>query len=61
MQGLNFMVLRFHNPRPQVHRQNLRCWLYAQQLKQAQENYQTYTAWASHLIFNDWVIVNVLP
>ena len=43
MQGLNFMVLRFHNPRPQVHRQNLRCWLYAQQLKQAQENYQTYT------------------
>ena len=35
-------MLHFHNPRPQAHRQNLRCWLYAQQLKQAQDNYQTY-------------------
>ena len=25
-----------------LHHQNLRCWLYAQQLKQAQDNYQTY-------------------
>ena len=33
----------FYNPPPQVHRQNLRSWLYAQQLKQAQDNHQTYT------------------
>ena len=36
-------MLHFHNPRPQAHRQNLRRWLYAQQLIQAQDNYQTYT------------------
>ena len=36
-------MIRFHKPRPQIHRQNLRCWLHAQQLKQAQINYQTYT------------------
>ena len=36
-------MFRFHNPRPQVHRQNLRCWLYAQRLKQAQDNHQMYT------------------
>ena len=40
--GILFM-LHFHNPHPQVHRQNLRCWLYAKQLKQAQDNHQTYT------------------
>ena len=39
----NFMVLRFHNPHPQPHRPNLRCLLYVQQLKQAQDNHQTYT------------------
>ena len=33
-------MLPFHNPRSQVHRQNLRCWLYAQQLKQVQDNHQ---------------------
>ena len=32
------MVLRFHDLHPQFHRQNLRCWLYMQQLKQAQDN-----------------------
>ena len=37
------MAPRFHNPRPQVRHQNLRCWLYAQQLKQAQDNYQMQT------------------
>ena len=36
-------MLHLHNPRPQDHHQNLRCWLYAQQLKQVQDNYQTYT------------------
>ena len=36
-------MLHFHNPYPQVHHQNLRCWLYAQQLRQAQDNHQTYT------------------
>ena len=40
--GILFM-LHFHNPHPQVQRQNLRCWLYAKQLKQAQDNHQTYT------------------
>ena len=39
-------MIDFHNPRPQVHRQNvvgyMLCWLYAQQLKLVQENYQTY-------------------
>ena len=40
--GSDFM-LHFHNPRPQVHRENLRCWLHAQQLKKAQENCQKYT------------------
>ena len=33
----------FHNPNFQVHGQDLSYWLYVQQLKQAQENYQTYT------------------
>ena len=35
----------FHNPHFHglVHHQNLHCWLYAQQLKQAQYNYQVYT------------------
>ena len=42
-QGSNFMVLRFHNHHSQTHHQNLSCWLYAQQLIQAPDNYQTYT------------------
>ena len=37
------MALRFHNSHPQSHRQNVRCLLYVRQLKQAQDNYQTYT------------------
>ena len=37
------MILYFHTPRPQVHRQNLRYWLYKQQLKQGQDNHQMYT------------------
>ena len=39
------MVLRLHNPhfRGLIHRQNLCCWLYVQQLKQAQDNHQTHT------------------
>ena len=37
------MDLRLHNPRPQAHHQDLDSWLYVQQLKQAQDNYQTYT------------------
>ena len=34
-----------HNPHPNglVHRQNLSCWLYAQQLIQALDIYQMYT------------------
>ena len=36
------MVLRFYDPHPQVHGQNRRCWLYAHQLKQTQDNHQTY-------------------
>ena len=32
-----------YNPHLQVHRQDLSCSLYAQPLKQAQENYQKYT------------------
>ena len=44
-QELNVMALCFHNPRFHglLHRQNLGCWLYAQQLIQAPNNYQTYT------------------
>ena len=36
-------MLHFHNPHPQAHQQNLRRWLYAQQLIEEQDNYQTYT------------------
>ena len=42
-QGSNFMVLCFHNPHAQIHRQGLSCSLYAQPQGQAQENYQRYT------------------
>ena len=41
--GSHFMAIRFHNSHPQSHRQNVRCLLYVRQLKQAQDNYQTYT------------------
>ena len=41
-QGRQFLN-DFHNPRSQFNCQNLGCWLYAKQLKQAQDNYQTYT------------------
>ena len=45
--GSNFMILfnHFHNPHFHglVHRQSLTCSPYVQPLKQAQENYQTYT------------------
>ena len=37
------MVLRLHNPLPQAHSQDLGCWQPMQQLKQAQDNHQTYT------------------
>ena len=47
-QGSNFMdyqktflfMLHFHNPHPQAHQQNLRCWLHVQQLIGEQDNYQ---------------------
>ena len=35
-------IPHFHIPHFQVHHQDLRCWLYVQQLKQAQDNYQMY-------------------
>ena len=38
-----FLFNHFHNPRLQVHRQNLGCWMHVQQIKQAQDNYQMYT------------------
>ena len=57
-------MLPFYNPRPQVHLQNLRCWLCAQQLKKAKEDYQRYNTKRQPrpaiLIFNDWVILDVL-
>ena len=41
--GPEFFFNQFHNPHFQVHHQELSCSLYAQPLKQAQENYQVYT------------------
>ena len=34
-------ILHFYNPHSQVYHQNLRCWLYVQQLKQAQDKGQS--------------------
>ena len=44
----------------QVHDQDPSCWLYAQPLKQAQQNCQTYTL-QDNLIFNDRIILNIFP
>ena len=51
-----------YNSHFQVHRQDLSCSPYAQPLKQAQENFQTYTIKGdlSHLIFNNRIILNIL-